>query len=467
MQNKFEREGKEFLERFSLPFLVTYTIGETKKMMSKLLSSSHSNANTTSSSSRYKNVTDVFSQSQLLTLNGYLPEHLVAEILYRLRVKELLRFRCVSKPWCALIDSPHFVKTHLKRSIQCNTNAAVVWMDYRSYAVDFDSLENVTAIRTAEPLKTRLYAAALVGSCNGLHCLFNPKGDVFLWNPVIRKCRKLPTAPIDFRRTNGFGLSSVCGFGYDAVNDDYKVLSIFRPEGHTLAGSEVIIYCLKTNSWRWLQNISSHFQFVGVYGMFVSGALHWIAIKTLDLGSCLSLSLSILAFDLGIENYREVSMPEVQYCNVEDLSIVIFADSLCILEDHPGICTNIWVMKDYGVGNSWCKLFSVGQSKVNRSVESTRPVRPVTYSKSGKDVLLEVDKEKLMWYNLETKKVKTVKVGNIRGVFDLEVYTESLVPPDYNFSCPLQKQPQEKKTQQQQQKNERHKFVSKGFKLVL
>lgn len=425
-------------------------------MTSKLISS-YSDGNTSSFASSDG------PQSQRANVNFYFAEHLIAEILCCLPVKTLLRFRCVSKPWCSLIDSTRFVKSHLKRSIECKTNTGVIISGHIMYSVPVDvgSLDNATAIEIDEPSKTLLRGTRVVDSCNGLHCLFNLEGDMFLWNPATRKSRKLPTVPADFRRPLKFGWFSFCGFGSDAVNDDYKILRILRPDDQNLSGYKVTVYSLKTNSWKLLQNICSHIQLIGAWGMFMEGALHWITVKTSGLEIC----PSILAFDLGAENYREVPMP---HKIGEEMSLVIFAESLCILEYHLDIHIDVWVMNDYGVGNSWCKLFSVEQPKVSRSCIS---LRPITYSRSQTDVLIIVDNKKLMWYNLERKEFKTVKIANTPDVFDIEIFTESLVPPNYNFSCDgkqVQKQPQEKQKQQQQQKrNKRGNFLSKGFKLVL
>ncbi|KAM7528806.1 hypothetical protein LguiB_032216 [Lonicera macranthoides] len=54
------------------------------------------------------------------------PEDILADILSGLTVKILLQFRCVSKQWCALISSDDFIKSHLTRSIEANTNCIIV-----------------------------------------------------------------------------------------------------------------------------------------------------------------------------------------------------------------------------------------------------------------------------------------------------------------------------------------------------
>lgn len=45
-----------------------------------------------------------------------IPQDLVVEILKRLPVKSLMRFKSTSKGWLALIKSPNFIKSHFRFS---------------------------------------------------------------------------------------------------------------------------------------------------------------------------------------------------------------------------------------------------------------------------------------------------------------------------------------------------------------
>uniref|UniRef100_A0A7N2LGN6 F-box associated beta-propeller type 3 domain-containing protein n=1 Tax=Quercus lobata TaxID=97700 RepID=A0A7N2LGN6_QUELO len=88
---------------------------------------------------------------------------------------------------------------------------------------------------------------------------------------------------------------------------------------------------------------------------FVSGALHWMAL-IID-GQCLRRRRSIMSFDVKTETFRELALPNYTgkpYC------IALFKGKLTFttLEKY-GCLYSIWVMKKYGVVESWNKIFVV------------------------------------------------------------------------------------------------------------
>ncbi|PHT66898.1 hypothetical protein T459_31323 [Capsicum annuum] len=81
-------------------------------------------------------------------LHVQLPEEIIVEILSKLPVKSLLKFRRVSKSWLTLISSPGFIETHLRSSANHK--------DYNNHRVILKVIRcNLTVlIRTAELIST-------------------------------------------------------------------------------------------------------------------------------------------------------------------------------------------------------------------------------------------------------------------------------------------------------------------------
>lgn len=107
-----------------------------------------------------------------------LPDEIIADVLSRLPVKSLMRFRCVCKSWRTLISNPQFIKMHLNRVNQdvngCCKRVLLSSLPLRS--VDYEARNNdVDDVSVVLDFLTRVpeYAAAveIAGSCNGLVCL--------------------------------------------------------------------------------------------------------------------------------------------------------------------------------------------------------------------------------------------------------------------------------------------------------
>uniref|UniRef100_A0A2N9IDC3 F-box domain-containing protein n=1 Tax=Fagus sylvatica TaxID=28930 RepID=A0A2N9IDC3_FAGSY len=348
------------------------------------------------------------------------PDEVILEILSRLPVKPLLRFRCVSKPWLALIDSPEFIKFHLKHSLTTNTNLSLILRSSKLYSSDFDSLDG--AIELDHPLKTPGYGIDICGSCNGLLCLSNSEDDVALWNPSTRKFKKLPVTTMDF--PDGlqglFYCKSVYGFGYDETSDDYKVLKLFQLFVGDDTNSVVKVYSLKNDSWNKVPDCPYNLYYPCSFGTLASGALHWLVNPKVKSDR----TNLILAFDLAVEEYRLVPQPDF-YDKNSSMDVGVLGGCLTILYNHNRHRLDVWVMKEYGVKESWTKLYSV---------QPFEYMFPVAYSKCGEEVLLEKvmlekNSKRLVWYDLKNnKRVKNVKIRGVPDWFEPFICWGSLVP---------------------------------------
>lgn len=317
------------------------------------------------------------------------PIDVIVDILSRLPVKSLLRFRCVSKPLCALIDSHDFIKSHLKRSIDTKTHLSLILRDSYLYSLDLDSLDH--AVELDHPLKSRDFGTEVLGSCDGLVCLYNGEEDIAIWNPSTRRYRKLPVEEIEFPDYFTSCQYIIYGLGYDPVTVDYKVVRFIQFYGKDVwdsFDSEVKVYSMKSNLWRRIQDFPYYLRYKRCYGVLVGSALHWVVSRKPESDT----ANLIAAFDLTTEEYLLVPQPEFSskdfHMNIGELE-----GCLCILCNYIQKRVDVWVMKDYGVKESWTKMFSVAQPAVIRSFEF---VIPLAYSKGDRDILLVQDNKKLI-----------------------------------------------------------------------
>lgn len=348
-----------------------------------------------------------------------LPCDLISEILCLLPVKTLLICRCVSKQWCSIIDSTYFVRKHHKVSFEMNSGGIIMKRVEFFVLVDYESLHDVvaTAVEINDPLKTLLSSAELVGSANGLVCLWDRNSDIiYLLNPSTRKCKRLPLVPVEFPSCFNKILKCAYGFGYDHLRDDYKVVKIANSS--KFLGFVAIVYSLKTNSWTKIQGVLStrNISFMNTWGKFASGALYWLASEV----QC--SHFIVVGFDLGFEQFTEVA-DSAGNDYVIPRTLYTLAGILCILEYHyydPRV--DVLLMNNSGEKNVWSKEFSMDPVLLG-----PMNFRPLAYSKSRQEVLFQVARRNIVWYNHRNKVFKNVTIPGIPDMYSSSyMYTESL-----------------------------------------
>ncbi|KAL3727980.1 hypothetical protein ACJRO7_032687 [Eucalyptus globulus] len=317
-----------------------------------------------------------------------LPEEIVVlEIMKRLPVKSLLRFRCVSRMWYTIINHPCFVALHLKHSDAAN------W-----YLVCLDRFDPVQSLccslfsngsltvpskcRIEIPLVAPPNCYGFMGSCNGLIWIteISQSGHsqtMYLWNLFTRKYR-----PVRPRRPLHRPAHVVSGFGFDARSHDYKIVRILHfPDVHGrcfgVIKPQVEIYSLHTDSWRTLKcrvpTFCNHKP-----AIFLNGNMHWYVSRIGDPREEGGHG-AIVTFNVASEVFKEMAPPKEFLHKAKELlheavilgvSVAVLNDSLAVLinrrdvvlhpELHPelhSICS-VWVMSDYGVPESWTKLYT-------------------------------------------------------------------------------------------------------------
>ncbi|XP_030963959.1 F-box/kelch-repeat protein At3g06240-like [Quercus lobata] len=224
-------------------------------------------------------------------------------------------------------------------------------------------------------------SAGIVGSCNGLLCIPHYKGDcvdvIYLYNPVIRKFKRLPDSSFSERYD-----WVAAGFGYQSKTNDYKVIRIYCLGGFTKFGKPKIkcqyaeVYTLSSNSWRRVEislrpNVRLHGNESISHATFAREALHWL-VDFIEYEDELQCETKILSFDVYNEKSRDIALPDggrtTQHIALPDgcrtQHIAVFRGKLAFITvntvNYYDPYITMWVMEEYGdVHESWNKLFSL------------------------------------------------------------------------------------------------------------
>ncbi|KAL6200620.1 hypothetical protein ACLB2K_030401 [Fragaria x ananassa] len=290
----------------------------------------------------------------------------------------------------------------------------------------------------------------VVGICNGLVCLaddLNRYGYNFLiWNPSIRKLVTLPKPGLRYETVGGY--DAYHGFAFDAITNDYKVVRLVEDQYGW--GSEenenqtfVEVYSLAAGSWSNPRLVYPKFLLSGQRSpqAFVNGALHW------DAGGFCNF---ILAFDVGSELFRKIMMPKS--LDWDSLSAGNLTLRLSVSRDGKSLAMflryldeysdpsllDVWVMKEYGVEESWTKLITLHPEGPERSLPSA-----LCFRKSGEIVMVrdhyyggEEVKNELVSLELVSRQFKNLGISRYQH-YTIDPYEESLVLLDRNeaVSC--------------------------------
>ncbi|KAL8026522.1 hypothetical protein ABFX02_14G033600 [Erythranthe guttata] len=304
-----------------------------------------------------------------------LPEEIIYKILPNLPVKSLLRFKCVSKQWRSIISSKEFIKEHLKKaSTNPNCTHHMITMKFkhrylqgeqtRSYSLPY-LLEGTTAVIDAHIPRRESNRCHLRiwGSCDGIALVTsNAVGMIFLLNVSTTKSNEIPASNPKERY---LGDHIVYGLGYDESTDDYKVVCIddvTDPKAYTTQ-----IYSCKSHSWKKVENFKKGLVPLDDPGKFVSGKLHWLAeaaaeaaAAAVEYGGGGGGDLDIVSIDLAEEKYKIVPKPENFSTSIPYQTMLgDLGGYLSLVSYAPMLDTYVWVMKKYGVRESWTKIWTL------------------------------------------------------------------------------------------------------------
>ncbi|CAK9168390.1 unnamed protein product [Ilex paraguariensis] len=365
----------------------------------------------------------------------HLPKDIIVDILTRLPVRSVLRFKSVSKSWYALLISPNFTTKHFHTTkhstphptfLFTTANKSITLLSTNAEpSLNIPINLDIPFLHVSKPLR-------VTGSCDGFVCLsVLPRGSIILiWNPATREVKDLPVSPI--KRPQAGPIKVVLGFGFNFNSNDYKVLRIVY-YGYPL--SQVEMYSLKTNKWKEIKTDVGFLIFESGCTVVLNGRFHWTALAFREMNG----RKVIVSFDMGEENFLYIMPPRFEFSGSDDdgscsdddeddddakltWSVVALKERLAVIgcRDARGQSSKIgvWVMDEYGVAGSWRKYMSFGPyERINR---------PLGCGKNG-EVLLEKNHDELVLYDAGSHTIKNLGTGGVPGWSEVFNHEESLL----------------------------------------
>ncbi|XP_060217846.1 F-box/kelch-repeat protein At3g06240-like [Lycium barbarum] len=357
-----------------------------------------------------------------------LPEEIIIDILYLLPVKSIGLWRCVSKQWNNFLSDPQFIKSHFNLHAHKQEEKLILVNWFRQlHTIIFDhyeiynEIDGISRKLNFDQLSDNWVTVA--GSCNGLVLVLDRENIIFLINPTTLKYHKVPVFDLSLplRGSNNRRSCNMYGLGYDVVSDDYKVvnLSYYDTENYEYwADSFVDMYSVRKGVWKRLETPYDHSLTDLASGVLINGALHWLACRKTE------YSTLIAAFDLTDEKFLELPGPL-------DLSNNCFMCNLAAIRGCLSICTSIsrdndtisfWMMKEYGVKESWTK-FKITEPNVDRSLST------LLCSITDDDVLFDIDEE-LVVYDMKENQRMDLMV-DVKHMGEVQTFIDSLISPSF------------------------------------
>nr|XP_011462245.1 PREDICTED: uncharacterized protein LOC105350917 [Fragaria vesca subsp. vesca] len=255
-----------------------------------------------------------------------LAEDLIVKILCRLPVKSLIRFSCVRKGGVLL--------SFLTLSLPNLTSNIVLVSTISLVYGDTDLSERYLTLTGTSQLQ----------------CLEDLSGDTFR----VRNC----TFPSEQHST--IVMDSCNGFVILGTTDDYKLVLVIADDD---SGAAKIVYeDMDVNIFIFLEHCFKY-----------------------DVDGSLVDELCIYAFDLASEELRRMPVPagfnqddQENYHVVQMQTVVHLGGCLCLLsqsrkEFEGSDDIGLWMMRDYGVSDSWMEVFEFSEDDLSDGIASPCP----------------------------------------------------------------------------------------------
>ncbi|KAI3843352.1 hypothetical protein MKX03_030453 [Papaver bracteatum] len=258
-------------------------------------------------------------KSQRKTLSDRLDDLSVEDILVNLPVKSLMRFKCVSKSWKSLIEEDSsLIESHLSLSKARPPQLLISISNSILFYTPKDHHEFEGGVVLRNKVTIPWYRHAMLNPIHGLFCILDAlKNVTCMFNLDTRKTTPRSQSSTPFRwGSPPITSQPTYGFGFDPSTNKYKILCVWEIpaksvgyEGYGgMTGVDHICEVFTVggeNQWRKIHEVPP----VRLYGgaVYADGSIYMR-----NAGSTFSSRPDnevIVAFDVGIEKFRIIQIP--------------------------------------------------------------------------------------------------------------------------------------------------------------
>ncbi|KAL0671419.1 hypothetical protein Bca4012_034123 [Brassica carinata] len=304
-----------------------------------------------------------------------LPHGLIRDILEKLPVKSLLRFKSVSTQWKSTIESAYFKKKQLLYSQLQDPDILItnrfegedkehVTRMFTIGSSDLIKLPNVCPVPMPIPLENKkssiCYTYSVCG-CDGMICYYNYYTCIYLVNPNTRWLRSVPQAghqeaalkvmnKMGTWTEDNDGILCNLGFGKDKFTGRYKLVWLYNSFEFTLSNATVCeVYDFNnTNTWRYV-TASPVRIFDEQAPVHLDGSLYWFTDEYIT-------DTKVLSFDIHTEKFHMIA--EAPFFEVGEKEII-----MCTLNNRLCVSQKEWPKQEiWSLNNSdmtWEKIYSL------------------------------------------------------------------------------------------------------------
>ncbi|XP_076943724.1 F-box/kelch-repeat protein At3g06240-like [Bidens hawaiensis] len=380
-----------------------------------------------------------------------LPSESIYDILSRLPVKSLARFRCVSKLWRNYINDPYLETMHAKRAViddpilvtfrqfvpdhppNCTPCTLVSFLEYKKEesTSTLEMRKKPPALEFMCGIEDYRYRDDMIlGSCNGL--LYSSQDTTLIViHPLKKECYELPQIIITQHPKSSSwhwwhirkSIESSCGLGFDDSTNTFKMVCVVPSESEDVLYT--MVHVLGTDSWRQIPQVPS--TIINGEGVFINGCLHWLPKD--------DSSWQVITFEMKTEEFGWIKPPRETVAPTEWIDV-----HLVNLHGQLGFVYNssmemwVWVLKDRG----WLMHCQFEQKR-----HEYGHLKVLGFWNAKGDILVINKKNRGLYvYNLKSRSLCEVSFKGLQQgrVKDTRMYQSSLFTTRYT----IEENPKEK-----------------------